>query len=271
MSDWPARGALFLAAALAGLPLCRALPGLLRTAGLEKRNYRGEPIYSGGGLLFVVSALPWLFAADSASLPTAVAALGFGLLGYADDRWGTAEYKGLRGHLRALRTGRITTGFLKAAGGAAMAAAVAWWLRPVPEALLAAPLIALTANLLNLLDLRPLRTLKGFWFLALPLAWTGPLLPVQFLGLSLPYLRLEAQRRVMLGDTGANALGAVVGVSLVLALPWWGLAGALGVLVLFHGWAERHSLTAWIEARAWARTIDRWGWAADPDPADGPG
>ncbi|HTE17395.1 MAG TPA: hypothetical protein VK689_03315, partial [Armatimonadota bacterium] len=178
----------------------------------------------------------------------------------------TAEYKGLRGHLRALRSGRITTGFLKAAGGVVLASAVSWWLRPTPEALLAAPLIALSANLFNLLDLRPLRALKLFWLLALPLSATGPLLLIQLVGLSLPYARLEATRRVMLGDTGANALGAALGVALTLALPTWGLAGLLALLVLAHLWTESHSLTAWIEAHGWARALDRWGWA--PAPAE---
>ena len=261
MSDWGPRAAIFAVAALASVAACRLLPHLLHAAGLEKRNYRGEPIYSGGGLLFVLSALPWLCTGDSGSLVPATTALGFGVLGYLDDRWGTAEYKGLRGHLRALRAGRITTGFLKAAGGVVLATAVAWWLRPTPEALLAAPLIALSANLFNLLDLRPLRALKLFWLLALPLAMTGPLLLVQMVGLSLPYARLEARRRAMLGDTGANALGALLGVALTLELSTWGLAGLLARLVWAHVWAESHSLTAWIEARAWARTLDRWGWA----------
>jgi UDP-N-acetylmuramyl pentapeptide phosphotransferase/UDP-N-acetylglucosamine-1-phosphate transferase len=124
-------------------------------------------------------------------------------------------------------------------------------------------LIALSANLLNLLDLRPLRTLKGFWLLSAGLLWAAdPLLSLLW-GLSLPYARLEARRRVMLGDTGANALGGVVGVSAALLLPLWAQAAVVALLLGFHLWAEKHSLSAWIEAHAWARRIDGWGWRTE--------
>src|SRR2546423_23462 len=81
-----------------------------------------------------------------------------------------------------------------------------------------------------------LRALKGFWLLGAGLAATGPPVLAQFLGLSIPYARLEARREVMLGDTGANALGAALGVGAALVLPIWAQALALLVLVLFHAW-----------------------------------
>ena len=130
-------------------------------------------------------------------------------------------------------------------------------------AVLSALLIALSANLLNLLDLRPLRTLKGFWLFSAGLLWSAPPLLAQLWGVSLPYARLEAQRRVMLGDTGANALGGALGTAAMLALPLWSQGLLVLLLLGFHWWAEKHSLSAWIEARPWARRLDGWGWRTE--------
>lgn len=247
---------------VAGLLLTPRLPPVLRALGLERTNYQGSPIGSGAGLLFLLGAVPWLALAPAPAL----AAAGFGLLGLIDDRWGTSEFKGLRGHFKALLRGRMTTGLLKAAGGAALAAGLAFWsfrdLRAVPAALL----IALCANLFNLLDLRPLRALKVFWLLSLPLLAFGPALLWQTGAMTLPYAPLEARRRLMLGDTGANLLGGLLGFSAALALPTVAQAVLAALLIALHGWAERHSLSRWIESRDWARALDRWGWAG-PEPA----
>lgn len=248
-------------AAAAGIPLVLGLPWVLRRLGLEKTNFQGQPIGNGAGLLFLAFAAPWLSAApERVDWLAAAAAVGYGILGLVDDRWGTAEFKGLKGHLRALRSGRVTTGFLKAAGGVALALGLAWRLHPGWEALAAAPLIALGANLFNLLDLRPLRALKGFWIMGGALAVGGPPLVPALLGLSVPYAVLEARRRLMLGDTGSNLLGGVVGTAAAATLPVWS-QGILVVLLLgFHLWAEKNSLSRWIEARPWARAVDDWGW-----------
>jgi UDP-N-acetylmuramyl pentapeptide phosphotransferase/UDP-N-acetylglucosamine-1-phosphate transferase len=74
---------------------------------------------------------------------------------------------------------------------------------------------------------------------------------------------LEARRRVMLGDTGANALGGALGTAAAMLLPLWTQAAAVMLLLGFHLWAEKHSLSAWIEARPWARQVDGWGWRSD--------
>lgn len=240
-----------------GLLLTPLLPGILRAMGLERTNYQGRPIGSGAGLLVLVGALPWLALAPGPAL----AAAGFGALGLVDDRWGTAEFKGLRGHFHALARGRLTTGLLKAVGGAALAAGLAFWAFRDWRALPAALLIALAANLFNLLDLRPLRALKVFWLLSLPLLAFAPALLAQVAAMSLPYAALEARRRVMLGDTGANLLGGLLGYCAALVLPPVVQAGVVLILLAFHAWAEKHSLSRWIEAHAWARALDRWGWA----------
>jgi ribonuclease BN (tRNA processing enzyme)/UDP-N-acetylmuramyl pentapeptide phosphotransferase/UDP-N-acetylglucosamine-1-phosphate transferase len=268
------RFALFGGGLVAGALLGRVLPDLLRGLGLERRNYRDEWVPTAGGLLFAFAALMWIgfeFAIEVRA--TAVAALGFALLGLLDDRWGADGPKGLRGHLGALASGRLTTGLLKLAGGLALALALGYWLRRGWEAPAAAVLIALCANTFNLLDLRPLRALKMFWLLGVPLALAGSPVIAQFLGLSLPYAWLESRRRVMLGDTGANLLGGALGTAAAALLPAEAVLGASALLAAFHLWAERHSLTVWIAARPWARALDDWGRAAETGtaPASTPG
>lgn len=259
-------GWILIASAAAGLAACAGLVPVLRALGLGRTNFEGRPLCAGGGILFLIAGVlsPWLLP-TAGGLPAAAAVTGFGLLGLMDDRWGSAEFKGFRGHLGALGSGRLTTGLLKAAAGAALAVGLAGWLRPDAGVLLAAPLIALSANAFNLFDLRPLRTLKLFWLTGLLLLPSAPPLLVAALGLSLPLALLESRRRVMLGDTGANALGGLAGVALVQNAPLWTQALVLVLLVLFHAWTENHSLTLWIERRPWANAIDSWGWRETRD------
>jgi UDP-GlcNAc:undecaprenyl-phosphate GlcNAc-1-phosphate transferase len=260
-------GALFAWASgpLVFAALCRAR--------LVRANYLGAAIPTSAGVLFGLCLMalllasvvrPFLLSAERVQIATA---LGFGCLGLLDDRWGTAEFKGLRGHLRALARGRITTGLIKAAGGVAIAVGATFQLRTGSSVVAAALAIALSANAFNLLDLRPLRTLKAFWFVSLLLSPVLPAPHALVLGASLPYSREEGRRRVMLGDAGSNLLGALIGTSLAMILPAPGLWIVAGVLAAFHLWAEKHSLTAWIAERPWARVVDNWG-VAQPDPAE---
>ena len=237
------------------------LTELLLRFGPQRVNYRGGAIVTSGGLVFLLGALPWLWLApDLRTRWLAATVIGFGLLGLLDDRWGTAEFKGLKGHLRALRHGRVTTGLLKAGGGLLFAAVLAAALRPGAGAVPAALLIALSANLFNLLDLRPLRTLKAFWLAAALCLPASPLFLAQCLGLSLPYAVREARRRIMLGDTGSNALGGLAGACLVSATPIGVQVVLVAGLAAFHLWAEKHSFSAWIESHPTARALDGWGW-----------
>lgn len=148
---------------------------------------------------------------------------------------GDAPVKGLKGHLTALARGRVTTGVLKiavigsgalvggvllardrsaAAGGRALAASAV-------DAATGAVVIASWANLLNLLDLRPGRALKTATIVSTPLLATPGhdgeptrLLAAGALGVSLSALPEDLLENTMLGDTGANAVGALLGTAL---------------------------------------------------------
>ncbi|MCG2801627.1 MAG: hypothetical protein L6311_05950 [Cellulomonas sp.] len=197
-------------------------------------------------------------------------AFGLGLLDdLAEDR--AHVRKGLRGHLGALAHGELTTGGAKVLGiGAGALAAAA--LVPHREGatasaraldlLSSAALVAGTANLMNLLDLRPGRALKAA---ALPLpavlAAGGPAagLAGAVAGAAAGVARADLAGADMLGDSGANALGAVLGTAVVLAAPRTvrgvALAGVVGVTLL----SERTSLTGLIERTPVLRQLDAWG------------
>ena len=158
------------------------------------------------------------------------------------------------------------------------------------QVLTSAVVIALGANTLNLFDVRPLRALKLFALGGVLLAGTtvpvfaagrlpappagwpawlrgapGPPAAVASLlgpalAAALLYAPLESRRRAMLGDTGANALGALLGVAACVVLPLAGQVALAAALAGINLYAETHSLSAWIQSHPLLDRLDRWGW-----------
>jgi UDP-N-acetylmuramyl pentapeptide phosphotransferase/UDP-N-acetylglucosamine-1-phosphate transferase len=163
-------------------------------------------------------------------------AVGFALLGLLDDLGGVGQSGGFKGHLQALAKGQLTTGAAKLFGGAALGlvAAVPVSGQRLGWLLVDGALIALSANLANLFDRAPGRVTKVALLAGLVLivatgfdpALTGVAVALGAgAGLLLPDLR----ERLMLGDAGANVLGAAVGLGVVLTC---GTTVRLVVLVL---------------------------------------
>ncbi len=274
-SYWPtvASG---LTAALASAFLIRALPERLAASGMVRSNFRGHmiptacglAIIGGAGLgLAVLGASTATFSGSVLAMLTAL--IGFGALGLADDRWGGPGAKGLRGHVRRLiLERRFTSGLGKAAGGIVLGLLIAGPLLGASEwaIVLKGAVIALSANLVNLLDLRPGRaTAASLALLAAAIAALGGRATTleQSCVLCIALAAAATYRRdalgaLMLGDTGSNALGACVGVSALLAAQTEAaqyvlLAGLVGVHVV----AERWSISAIIEAHPLLRALDR--------------
>jgi len=263
---------------LAGLAVAVAL-WFCRRLGWVAPNYAGEVLPAAVGVAFPAAAVAGLlgcsvfarlgFPAHDCWLVFA-AAVYFGALGLADDLAGDAQAKGLAGHLRALARGHVTTGALKAILGLPGALAIAWTAGPWPlwQVVTAGALVALGANVVNLLDKRPARALKGGLAglgLALATGYLGAAGPAGFwaawplLAAAVVLFPYDARRTAMMGDVGANSLGAVVGLSLALALPpLVQPALAVGLLAL-NLYADRRSLSDLIEARPTLRWLDRLG------------
>jgi UDP-GlcNAc:undecaprenyl-phosphate GlcNAc-1-phosphate transferase len=263
---WAAR------AALSALP-----PG--GPARWSRINHRGDPVTLLEGPAVVAGTAA--AAALAPGLPTrlraatALAALGAGGFGILDDLAERGGSKGLSGHLGALAHGEVTTGGMKILGiGAAGLAAAALALPPggppasraaraarAADAVAAGALIAGCANLLNLFDLRPGRALKVA-LLASPAACSaGPAGAViaSATGSAAAVLGDDLGERTMLGDGGANALGAVLGTALVAgARPRTRLAALAAVVGLTLA-SEKVSFTRVIAATPGLRELDALG------------
>lgn len=251
--------------AVLALILPFVLEKILKRAGRLEPNFRGDEIPTSFGALIAIWAIPmlltdrWLFPdRREERISWVVCAAGFGLLGWIDDVWGDKKVKGLRGHLRSLIRGRrITTGLVKAVGGLL----VAFWLARslAPENLIRIGLmtlvIALSSNAMNLLDLRPGRAGGVFLCVAIIILVTlfrhaGTLFVPGLLYLILPALLVwerDSRASVMMGDTGSAILGGTLGLSVCLyaGLPIQIVVCLL--LIAFHVFTERRSLTQLIE------------------------
>jgi hypothetical protein len=317
------------------------------SAGHVTSNFRGTHVASGLGLVWVVwaiavAALSNLVAFGTQVITTTIQStgaipddffnsisfsplstathvvpvllvVGAALFGLADDVFGGSGDKGFRGHIGALRSGRLTTGMLKLIGigvlafvtstsvastidvtDPAVGAATGWthaglialtWLS-------ATLVIALSANLLNLTDLRPGRAMKsyfpiavvgvglctwGFWTSlqkavastaaasgltgaadatgGLPTgvqAWVWGVgsvvcMLLLVLGPVMASWKFDLGERAMLGDAGANAMGALAGYLLVRSAPLWLMGVFTLVLLALNLASERVSFTSVIE------------------------
>jgi UDP-N-acetylmuramyl pentapeptide phosphotransferase/UDP-N-acetylglucosamine-1-phosphate transferase len=239
--------------------------GLQRWA---RTNHRGEPVTLlegpaiATGLVAAAVVAPGLTGRVRAA--AVIAALGAGGLGAYDDLAGSGDRRGLRGHLGALRHGELTSGAVKIVGiGATGLAAAALAGRRGTSVVLAGGVVAATANLVNLLDLRPGRALKAGLILGLLDGRRGgdpARLAALATGSALVVLPADLGERTMLGDAGANALGAVLGLAAVAAEAGPArLAARLAALTALTLVSEKVSYTKVIEATPGLRELDRMG------------
>ena len=270
-----------LVAAVANRRAVRALPnhaaqpagGAESASRWIRTNHAGATVTLAEGPIAVVALLVGagvdrlLDESVRRSLAVAVAGVGSGMVGAYDDLYGTTQAKGLRGHLRALRSGELTSGTIKVLGvgcSAATAAALIQRGRPgcqkpmcrVLDGLVDTALIAATANLINLFDLRPGRAAKVVILLGTGLFGFGAAPAVGAAAGSLP---TDLAARSMLGDCGANALGAAAGTAAAQSLPRRFRLLALGAVVALNLASERVSFTEVIEGTPLLRRLDQLG------------
>lgn len=269
-----------VAGVVAGWVVWRALRAVLALPSFARENHRGVLVPTAGGLVIPLTSfgvLGALAVVDSAELldtgpagpRLAVLAAGGGLalLGLVDDLAGTgADGRGFRGHLRALSRGRLTTGGLKLVGGGALALAVCHPLsgnsagRLVADALL----VALAANLGNLFDRAPGRTIKvgslAFVGMALAVGLPDELVGVAVVvGSALALAPADLGERLMLGDTGANALGGVLGLGVVLTVSPGTRVLVLAAVAALNVAGELVSFSRVIDGFPPLRALDRAG------------
>lgn len=279
----------------AGIGVCAGLGYVLRRKRIkasqwERTNFHGVTVSLRGGVAMAGASVASAAVASAlsdqprAALGGVVASLGGGLAGYIDDvdqgaHDGGKVAKGLKGHLGALAHGQVTTGVIKIAGIGASALAASALVGSkatsvggkVADLALNTVLIAGTANLANLLDLRPGRALKATVLVAAPLSYfscaaaktsASPASAQRLLASGLNAAAITAlvedlQETTMLGDTGANAAGALLGTSLAANDSWkLRLGAALGVVSLILA-SEKVSFSKVIAANPALNWLDQ--------------
>ena len=185
-----------------------------------------------------------------------------------DDRRGDERPRGFKGHLGAARARSLTGGVVKIGAGAVAGLAASALLStrgasPGAHVVECVALVALSANLINLLDRAPGRAAKSALLVGVPLgfageaSWAAPAAAV--LGALLYCLLPDLRERAMLGDAGANPLGAVIGVGLIQSLTEPGRLVAIAILLALNLASERWSFSRAIEATPPLRWFDGLG------------
>ncbi len=274
------------AAARAGMAAVPRTPG---RENLERTNFHGRTVNLGGGLALAAAATVTAAAGSATPAGAGAALLAGGVsgaVGRYDDVVGARPdqkaAKGFRGHLSALRDGKITSGLVKIAGVGAAALGAAALAETesrkrrgragrLVNVVLGAGVIAGTANLVNLLDLRPGRALKAGLIVSAPLlagpsggAVAGPA------GAAAALLPPDLDEQIMLGDAGANSLGALIGLAAVRGGGPVRRAAILAGLAALTAASEKVSFTKVIEATPGLRELDALGRRTDHVDDTGP-
>lgn len=247
-------------AILTALIFCVAIPFIfmaMLTRSLDKSalhypNYRGVSVYNGLGIVWFVWLLGFwsgahILAAAGIAQPNWVSYLvpifpliaGACIFGLFDDWVGDQSAKGFKGHVGSLFRGILTTGGIKmlSIGFLSLFTMVSlYWgkIDALPRIIAGTCVIALSANFINLFDLRPGRAGKvyalGLACCIAVVAWGGTLilewpdvvsLALAGLGPLVAVWRFDIGERGMLGDAGANSMGAFLGFIMATAAPVW--------------------------------------------------
>jgi UDP-GlcNAc:undecaprenyl-phosphate/decaprenyl-phosphate GlcNAc-1-phosphate transferase len=240
----------------------------------SRTNHRGEPVTllegpaAAAGAIAGVLVQAALGAATGSAgrrrFTAAMVAAGAGAAAFGayDDLAGSGDRRGFRGHLGALRHGEVTTGAVKLGGiGATGILSAAAAGGPLADVVINAGLIAGSANLLNLFDLRPGRAIKvavaSGTLIAISPRNGGPSsLPP--LAAAIALLPQDLGERAMLGDAGANALGAMLGAS-AAGLPRPARIALLAGIAGLTAASEKVSFTKVIERTPALRWLDMLG------------
>ncbi|WP_231848388.1 glycosyltransferase [Tepidanaerobacter acetatoxydans] len=266
---------IFFAAAIVSYALTPAFIDLFEGGGRLVKNYKGDMIPQGIGIMFSIQTLLWyalfllLFKNGSANtllVQFAITAASF--IGFIDDMLGARDVLGFKGHFKSLFTGRLTTGALKAIVGLLVSFIISSNLTSnFLETVINTLTIALFTNFFNLLDLRPGRAIKVyiFSFLVISLGLVIiqkavvilPFMPL--LGIIIGYMPYDLKARCMMGDAGSNVLGISIGVLITSTFGLYVKILVLAFLIGIHVFTEKYSLTDLIKNNRFLNYLDNLG------------
>lgn len=252
------------------IPLFRSL---LIESNVLRPNYKKDMIPVSMGIVFlpmlIINAIILAYFTTNFKDMLHIFIFLFGLVsmffaGILDDIIGNRDVSGLKGHFKSLLNGKLTTGGFKALFGGFIGLVISIAIsKNIYDIVINTLIIALSTNLMNLLDLRPGRAIKGYLLISIVLLFTLGEYTRNLLLLILPnviaYFNQDLKAKAMMGDTGSNVLGISIGIlfvmgySLKVRLIW------LAFLIFIHILTEKYSLTKIIENNKFLNFIDKLG------------
>ena len=252
------------------IPLFRSL---LIESNVLRPNYKKDMIPVSMGIVFlpmlIINAIILAYFTTNFKDMLHIFIFLFGLVsmffaGILDDIIGNRDVSGLKGHFKSLLNGKLTTGGFKALFGGFIGLVISIAIsKNIYDIVINTLIIALSTNLMNLLDLRPGRAIKGYLLISIVLLFTLGEYTRNLLLLIFPnviaYFNQDLKAKAMMGDTGSNVLGISIGIlfvrgySLKVRLIW------LAFLIFIHILTEKYSLTKIIESNKFLNFIDKLG------------
>lgn len=252
--------------------------------GIEKQNFEGTKIPNATGVLISISLLitssiiivtPDVFGDlrnfKDPLMHIFILTFAASFAGFIDDIFSIDEIRGFKSHLGELLKGRVTTGMLKAILGLAVALIIAAFTQDNLAGIVSAMfVIGLSMNAFNLLDIRPGRALKIYILMMVvliltPVALNMVIFPAYWhlvgavISPALILLYDDLSKKSMIGDTGANVLGAIVGYAVISTFTGNIRLVILALLLIFNFVADRWSITKMIESQPLLNKLDRLG------------
>ncbi|MFW6389639.1 MAG: UDP-N-acetylmuramyl pentapeptide phosphotransferase [Halanaerobiales bacterium] len=221
--------------------------------GLIKNNYKGNLIPAVGGIFFILGSIfYWMFLIKTITVNKIMIfkymylTLVIGSAGLIDDVLGKKNYQGFSGHFSRLISGKITTGLFKAVTSLIAVYLVIDKSQNYLIQLIEIIIVLLMTNFINLLDLRPGRAVKFFILISLILIVSQNYLYIYFMPLyliTIVYLPYELKGKIMLGDTGSNTLGVILGYSFIIDRTFSEKLVVLFLLIILTALSEKYSFS----------------------------
>jgi len=266
---------IFIISILTTLVTIPFIKEMLLSANITRINYKGDIIPVGMGIVFIPviiinSIFLNYFIGNDAKIQQLLLVFLVGIMtmasvGLIDDLIGNRDATGFKGHIKSLLKGKLTTGGFKAIIGGLIALLIgSLFSFHVIEILVNALIIALFTNLINLLDLRPGRALKGFLsisilFVIIGLSREVRIILISIIGYAAGYFPQDIKAKSMMGDIGSNTLGVVLGVVAVISYTMTAKYIVLALLILIHIFTEKYSITEIIKKNSILNFIDELG------------
>lgn len=252
------------------IPLFRSL---LIESNVLRPNYKKDMIPVSMGIVFlpmlIINAIILAYFTTNFKDMLHIFIFLFGLVsmffaGILDDIIGNRDVSGLKGHFKSLLNGKLTTGGFKALFGGFIGLVISIAIsKNIYDIVINTLIIALSTNLINLLDLRPGRAIKGYLVISIVLLFTLGEYTRNLLLLIFPnviaYFNQDLKAKAMMGDTGSNVLGISIGILFVMGYPLKVRLIWLAFLIFIHILTEKYSLTKIIENNKFLNFIDKLG------------